>query len=97
MHTLDGKDLIEINDEQIKNLGLNMGQTKIIKYINYFKTLKEEIPEEKEIIITKKSTREEVAKLLKKKFNLSTEVIEMLDLDGDALFLLEENDIDEVK
>ena len=55
MHTLDGKDLIEINDEQIKNLGLNMGQTKkIIKYINYFKTLKEEIPEEKEIIITKK-------------------------------------------
>ena len=74
-----------------------MGQEKkLIKYVNYFKTLKEEIPEEKEIIITKESTKEEVAKLLKNKFNLSTEVIEILDLDGDAFFVLEEDDFDDV-
>ena len=97
LHKLDGKGLIEISENQIINLGLNIGQRKkIIKYINYFKTLKEEIPEEKEIIITKKSTEEEVARVLKNKLNLSKEAIEILGLDGEALFLLEEDDIDDI-
>lgn len=97
LHQLDGKGLIEISENQIINLGLNIGQRKkIIKYINYFKTLKEEMPEEKEIIITKKSTEEEVARVLKNKLNLSKEAIEILGLDGEALFLLEEDDIDDI-
>ena len=45
---LDGKGLIEIRDEDLKKLGLNLGQSKkIMHYINYFKTLKIEEPEEK--------------------------------------------------
>ena len=97
LNKLDGKGLLKINSEEIEKLGLNMGQKKkIIKYIDYFKTLKEENPEEKEIIITKESTKEEVAKFLKDKFNLSKEVIESLDLDGEIFLLLEDNDIDDV-
>ena len=35
---MDGKGLIELKEEEIKNFGLNLGQRKkIIKYINYFK------------------------------------------------------------
>ena len=90
LNKLNGKELIEINDEQIKKLGLNIGQRKkIIKYINHFKTLKEE----KEVIISKESSKEEVAKFLENKFNFSKEVIEKLDLDGVSFFLLEEDDI----
>ena len=41
LNNLDGKGLIELDDEGIKQFGLNMGQSKkIINYINYFKTLK---------------------------------------------------------
>jgi len=54
------------------------------------------MPEEKEIIISKKSTEEEVARVLKNKLNLSKEAIEILGLDGEALFLLEEDDIDDI-
>ena len=61
--------------------------------INYFKTLKVEIPEKTEIIISKRSTKEEVAKYFKEKLNFSSQIIEDLELDGECLFLLEESDM----
>ena len=95
---MDGKGLIELKEEEIKNLGLNLGQRKkIIKYINYFKTLKIEEPEETEILITKESSEEEVSKYLKEKLNISDTAIESLGLDGESLFNLEETDIDEAE
>jgi len=50
-----------MTNEDINKLELNLDQSKkLIKYINYFKTLKDE-----ELKITKESTKEEVAKFLK--------------------------------
>ena len=49
-----------------------------------------------EITITNKSTKEEVVMFLKHKFNFSQKTIESLDLDGEILFSLEENDINDV-
>ena len=93
---LDGKSLIELNEEKIEKLGLNMGQKKrIIKYIKYFRTLKIEEPEITEIILTRESSEEEVAKYLKKKLNFKDDAIDALALDGDSLFSLEEKDIDD--
>ena len=98
LNNMDGKGLIELKEEEIKNLGLNLGQRKkIIKYINYFKTLKIEEPEETEILITKESSEEEVSKYLKEKLNISDTAIESLGLDGESLFNLEETDIDEAE
>ena len=95
---MDGKGLIKLKEEEIKNLGLNLGQRKkIIKYINYFKTLEIEEPEETEILITKESSEEEVSKYLKEKLNISDNAIKSLGLDGQSLFNLEEKDIDELK
>ena len=63
MNNLDGKSLLELSDEAIKNLGLNLGQRKkLIKYISYFKTLKVEPP--KEPTISKESSLEEVVSYL---------------------------------
>ena len=58
LNNLDGKGLIELNEEKMKEMGLSLGQRKrLIKYINYFKTLKVPEPEpQEEIIITKKSS-----------------------------------------
>ena len=95
LNNLDGKGLIELNEEGIKNIGLNIGQKKkIVKYINYFKTLKIEEPEETEIILRRNSSEEEVSKYLKEKLKNRTSGIEALGLDGESLFALEENDID---
>jgi len=95
INNLDGKGLIELDNETINQLGLNMGQSKkLINYINYFKTLKVEIPEKKEIIITKESTNEQIAEFFKNELNFSTQAIEALDLDGETLLTLEESEID---
>ena len=96
LNNLDGKGLIELDDEGIKNLGLNMGQSKkIVKYIKYFKTLKVEIPEKKEILLRKESSSEQVAEFFEKELKLSTKAIKALDLDGETLFSLKESDIEE--
>ena len=76
----------------MKNLGLNLGQKKkLIKYIEYFKTIEiEDIPEpEEQILITKNSNEEDVAKFLNKKLHFSQDSIDALGLDGESLFLLE--------
>ena len=99
LNNLDGKGLLEMSDENIKKLGLNIGQSKkIIKYINYFKTLKieEHEDEEADIIITKESGPDDVAKFLRKKLKFSENAIEALQLEGKDLFLLEEKEIDGV-
>ena len=87
---MDGKGLIELNEEGMNKLGLNIGQKKkIIKYINYFKTLKDDEPEDtKEKLLTKESTEEEVTKYLKEKLNFRDSAIEALGLDGESLFAL---------
>ena len=97
--TLDGKGLIELDEEGTKKLGLNIGQSiKLIKYINYFKTIKEEEPPSNEdIIITEKSTEEDVTKFLSSKCNFSKETIENLGFDAESLLQLDDNMIDEIE
>ena len=49
LDNMDGKTLLEMDEEGMEKLGLNLGQRKkLIKYIAYFKTLKPEEKEEKE-------------------------------------------------
>ena len=93
---LDGKGLIELelNEEGIKNLGLNLGQRiKLERYINHFKTLKEEEPEDIDIIIDENSSQEDVNKFLRLKSKLSQESINELDLDAQSLLLLDDEEI----
>ena len=99
LNDLDGKGLIDLDEEGMKKLGLNLGQRKKLpKYIEYFKTLKIEEPpkEEEEIIISKKSSEEEVAKFLEMRLKFSKDAIEALALDGESLYLLKDPDIDEL-
>jgi len=97
LNNLDGKSLLELSDEAIKNLGLNLGQRKkLIKYISYFKTLKVEPP--KEPTISKESSLEEVVSYLTKKLKISEEGINSIKEDlgvegGESLIFLEESDI----
>ena len=97
--TLDGKGLIELDEEGTKKLGLNIGQSiKLIKYINYFKTIKEEeSPSNEDIIITEKSAEEDVTKFLSSKCNFSKETIENLGFDAESLLQLDDNMIDEIE
>ena len=97
LNNIDGKALLDLTDESIKELGLTLGQRKkLIKYISYFKTLKIEPP--KELVLTKESKAEEVVEYLKKKLKFSDEEIKSLnDLGmegGDSLLFLEETDIE---
>ena len=106
LNNLDGKGLIELDEEGIKKLGLNFGQKiKILKYIAYFKTLKveEEVEEpnnedimNEDIILNESSTEEEVSKYLRLKLKLSQESIDALGLDASSLFLLKYADVDEM-
>lgn len=73
---LDGKGLIQLDEEGMNKLEFNLGQKKkLVKYINYFKTLiiveEEKEFEDEEIIINKNSTEEEVSNFLRKNSKLS--------------------------
>ena len=82
-----------MKEEEMDKLGLKFCQKKrLIKYINYFKTLKP--PEEENILITRKSSEQDVSKFLKFKLRFSQDSIDDLCLDGGTLFELTENDID---
>ena len=97
LNNMDGKGLIELDEGGMNKLGLNIGQNKrLVKYINYFKTLKVEIPEE-ELKLTRNSSESEVREYFKKKLNFSDEAIEELSLDGGTLFELNESEIDQVE
>ena len=96
LNGLDGKGLLELTEDRMKELGLKFGQRKrLIKYIEYFKTLKP--PEEEEILISRKSSEEEVAKFLKMRLKFSQDSIKNMELDGETLFDLKEEDVDELK
>ena len=97
LNNLDGKALFGLSEEGMKELGLNLGQRKILsKYIKYFKTINENISKEKnKIVLNKNSTAEEVEKYLKEILNFSKESIEELACDGEGLFSLEEQDIED--
>ena len=99
LSNLDGKGLLELDEEGMKSLGLKFGQRKrLIKYIEYFKTLKPPPDEEdKEPIISRKSTEEEVSKFLKMKLKFSQDSIDSIELDGASLFELQEKEIDELE
>ena len=93
---LDGKKMLEMTEGDMDNLGLKFGQKRrLIKYINYFKTLKPP-PEEKseEISISRKSSEEEVSKFLQLKLKFSKDSTDKLGLDGSIIFDLTETDID---
>ena len=98
LNNLDGKSLLELTEDSIKAMELKLGQRKkLIKYINYFKTLKIEPP--KELKLNKDSTAEEVLEFFKKKLNFSNEGIKCLKEDlgvegEETLLYLEESDID---
>ena len=98
LNNMDGKGLLTLDEEGMNNLGLNIGQKKrIVKYINYFKTLKVEVPEEIEIKLTRESSDDEVREYFKKKLNFSDKAIEELSLDGGTLFELTESEVDGVE
>ena len=91
---IDGKKLFSMNEQDMKNLGLTLGQRK--KLYLYMHRMQKKT-NNYENIITEKSTPKEVATFLKNKFNMSDEVIEQLNLDGESLTLLKETDIDEIE
>ena len=94
LNSLDGKGLLELNNEGMKALGLKFGQIKkLIKYINYFKTLKPPVTEE--ISISRSSSEEEVTKFLKMRLKFSQESIDKLGgIDGETFYDLKEDEID---
>ena len=95
LNGLKGKDLLDLDEQKMKQLGLNLGQRfKLIKYINYFNTLIIDLIPKDKYEITKNSSEEEVAEFLKVKLNFSKESIESLGLDGDAFIQLKIEDID---
>ena len=88
INNIDGKAVLALSEEEMENIGLNIGQRKkLIKYINYFKNLN--------LKITEKSTKEEVNMFLKEKLKFSDEAIEGLALDAISFFQFSENEIDE--
>ena len=98
LNSLDGKGLLELNEDNMKSLGLKYGQRKrLIKYIEYFKTLKAPVEQIEEPSISRKSSEEEVSKFLQLRFKFSQEFTEELGLDGETLFDLKDEEIDEFK
>ena len=97
-NNLDGKDLIELDEEGMNKLGLNFGQKlKLGKYIKYFKTLKvEEEPLNEDIILDENSSDEDVQKFLLIKCKIPKTITENLEIDAQSLFLFEDNDIDDL-
>ena len=93
LNSLDGKGLLELTEEGMKSLGLKFGQRRrLIKYIDYFKTLPP--PEEEEMSVSRQSSEEEVSKFLKMRLKFSQDSINNLELDGETLFDLKDEDID---
>lgn len=92
LNKINGKKLFDLSLEEMKDEGLNLGQRKkLYKYIQY---AKENIAKKK---ITKKSDKAEVGKYLKEILNFSDKAIREMELDGESLFLLSEEDIDELE
>jgi len=98
LENMNGKKLIELNEEEMIKIGLNLGKRKrLIEYIKYFKTLNPKESTEDvadNILITRSSSKEDVTNFLKLKLKISQNSIDGMALDGKTLFELNENDIE---
>ena len=96
---LNGEKLLSLKEEDMEKIGLSLGKRKkLLKYIEYFKTLKldESIEAQNEnLLITRKSSKEEVDHFLKYNLKFSKDSIDELNLDGAKLYNLKENEINE--
>lgn len=96
---LNGEKLLVLNEEDLEKIGLSLGKRKkLLKYIEYFRTLKQDKSIEGKndnLIITKKSSKEEVNNFFRYNLKLSTKSINELQLDGNKLYKLKENEINE--
>ena len=99
LNGMDGKQLIELDEEKMKKIGLNLGKRKrLCQYINHFKSFlhTETFNEDDEkIMITGTSSLEEVSNFLKLRLKFSQESIDEIQLDGETLFALEDNEIED--
>ena len=82
-------ELKSLNEENMKKLGLNLGQRiRLLRYIEYFNSLNEK---DIEVKITNKSSKEDVINYLKNELNISEDSINKNDLyDAEFLFQLNE-------
>ena len=95
---LNGKDLIELDEEKMIQLGLNLGQRfKLTRYIDHFKTLNINLNPKDKREINIDSTEEEVAEFLKTKLKFSKESIDALGFDADSFLNLKVSQIDILK
>ena len=95
LNNLNGNELIQLDGNKMKDLGLNLGQRKkLVKYINFFKTLKIENPKEEEV-------NKDFVMFLKQELNFSDDsikkIIEDFGLDAETLLLLNESDIEKME
>ena len=92
---IDGKKLISLNEQEMKNIGLTIGQRK--KLVMFIEKMQKTMKENNVGMITPESSAKEVEIFLKNKFNVSDKIIKEMGLDGESLFLLSEADIDEIE
>ena len=95
---LNGKSLLELDEEQMKSKGMNIGQRrKLEKYIKDFKALKIVQPKIEYKLITEASNEEEVADYLRFELKLSEKSLEELEsTNGKLLFSFKESKINEM-
>ena len=87
---LNGYQILNLTKEKLQEMGLSIGQRiKLNKYIDYMKKQSSEISN-----IREGSNKNEVAEFLKNILKFSDESIRNLDLDGESIFLFEEEDED---
>ena len=81
---INGKNLFSLTEQEMKNMGLNLGQRKKLNMIiEHIKKAEQKLPSK---IITEKSSAEEVADILKNQFYISEENIKNMAFDGKAIF-----------
>ena len=91
---INGKNLFSLTEQEMKNMGLNLGQRKKLNMIiEHIKKAEQKLPSK---IITEKSSAEEVADILKNQFYISEENIKNMAFDGKAIFKLSAKDIDKI-
>ena len=77
---INGKNLFSLTEQEMKNMGLNLGQRKKLNMIiDHIKKAEQKLPSK---IITEKSSAEEVADILKNQFYISEENIKNMAFDG---------------
>ena len=81
---IDGKKFLQLSEQEMKNLGLNLGQRKkLLKYIKYSNF---------------ENYRKELKKFLKEKLKFLDQEIESLDFNGDSFFsFIEKEKIDKLQ